>query len=80
VVTAERVLQARNVGRGHVSCLLAPPAGQAIRGIAFRAAESGLDRALLDGTPLRLVGRLRRDTWQGQERIGFEIEDGAPLV
>ena len=79
VVSAERVLQARNVGRGHVSCLLAPPAGQAIRGIAFRAAESGLDRALLDGTPLRLVGRLRCDTWQGQERIGFEIEDGAPL-
>ncbi len=80
VVAAERILQARTVGRGHVSCLLAPPAGRAIRGIAFRAAESGLDRALLDGTPLRLVGRLRRDTWQGQERIGFEIEDGAPLA
>ncbi len=80
VVTAERILQGRSVGRGHVSCLLAPYAGPAVRAIAFRAAESGLDQALLEGHPLRLVGRLRRDTWQGQERIGFEIEDAAPLL
>ena len=79
VVTAERILQPRVVGRGHVSCLLAPATGPAVRGIAFRAAENGLDRALLAGRPLRLVGRLRRDTWQGQDRPSFEIEDGAPL-
>jgi len=79
VVAAERIVQARPVGRGHVSCLLAPPAGPAVRAIAFRAAERGLDRPLLDGRPLRLVGRLRRETWQGHERVGFEIEDAAPL-
>ena len=79
VLSAERILQGRPVGRGHVSCLLAPPAGPAVRAIAFRAAERGLDQPLLAGRPLRLVGRLRRDTWQGHERVGFEIEDAAPL-
>ena len=79
VIAAERILQSRMVGRGHVSCLLAPPAGPAVRAIAFRAAERGLDQPLLEGRPLRLAGRLRRDTWQGHERVGFEIEDAAPL-
>jgi single-stranded-DNA-specific exonuclease len=78
VVQAERVVQARPVGRGHVSCLLPTNAGPALRGIAFRAAESGLDRALLEGGPLRLAGRIRQDSWQGQERVGLEIEDAAP--
>ncbi len=78
VVAAERLVQSRVVGHGHVSCLLPTPAGPALRGIAFRAAESGLDRALLDGGPLRLAGRVRRDSWQGEERVTFEIEDGAP--
>ncbi len=78
VLEAERIVQGRVVGRGHVSCLLPVPAGAAVRGIAFRAMETGLDRALLAGGPLRLAGRIRRDQWQGQERVGLEIEDAAP--
>jgi single-stranded-DNA-specific exonuclease len=78
VLDAPRIIQGRLVGRGHVSCLLAPAAGPAVRGIAFRAAERGLDRPLLAGGPLRLAGRIRRDTWQGQERVNLEIEDAAP--
>jgi single-stranded-DNA-specific exonuclease len=80
VVEAPRVFQPRPVGRGHVACLLAPPAGPAVRGIAFRAADSGLDVPLLAGRPLRLAGRIRRDSWQGETRVQLEIEDAAPLA
>jgi single-stranded-DNA-specific exonuclease len=79
VLDATRVMQARPVGRGHVSCLLAGPAGPAVRGIAFRSADTGLDRALLGGGALRVVGRIRLDSYQGRERAGLEIEDAAPL-
>jgi single-stranded-DNA-specific exonuclease len=77
VLDAPRIMQGRTVGRGHVSCLLATAAGPAVRGIAFRAAENGLDRSLLAGGPLRLAGRIRRDSWQGRERVTLEIEDAA---
>ncbi len=80
VLEAARVMQARPVGRGHVSCLLGGPAGPAVRGIAFRAADTGLDRALLAGGGLRVVGRIRLDSFQGRERAGLEIEDAAPLA
>ncbi len=80
VLEAARVMQARPVGRGHVSCLLAGPAGPAVRGIAFRSADTGLDRALLGGGALRVVGRIRLDSYQGRERAGLEIEDAAPLA
>ena len=79
VLDAPRILQSRTVGRGHVSCLLSPPAGPAIRGIAFRAADSGLDGPLLADQPLRLVGRIRCDSWKGETRVQLEIEDAAPL-
>ncbi len=75
----ERVLQARPVGGGHVSCLLAGPAGPAVRGIAFRAGDTGLGRMLFGGGPLRVVGRIRLDSYQGRERMGLEIEDAASL-
>lgn len=80
VLEAARVMQARPVGRGHVSCLLHGSAGPAVRGIAFRSADTGLDRALLSGGALRVVGRIRLDSYQGRERAGFEIEDAAPLA
>lgn len=77
MVPAERIIQARIVGKGHVSCLLSPPAGPAVRAIAFRAMENGFGQNLLDGLPLQLAGRPRRDRWQGQDRITFEIDDAA---
>ena len=71
--------QARVVGDGHVSCTLGSLGGGRVKGIAFRAAGNPVGRALLEGgLPLRLVGRVRLDTWQGREQTSFEIEDGAP--
>ena len=79
MLEVERVMQARPAGRGHVSCLLAGPAGPAVRGIAFRAGDTGLGRTLFEGGPLRVVGRIRLDSYQGRERIGLEIDDAAFL-
>jgi single-stranded-DNA-specific exonuclease len=73
------VAGARVVGGNHVSCTLGDAAGRRVKGIAFRAAESPLGRALLEGgMPLRLAGRVRLDCWQGREQASFEIEDAAP--
>jgi single-stranded-DNA-specific exonuclease len=72
------VAQARVVGDGHVSCVLAGAVGGRVKGIAFRSAASPLGRELLDGRmPLRLAGRVKLDTWQGREQVCFEIEDAA---
>jgi single-stranded-DNA-specific exonuclease len=73
-----RAVEARVVGDGHVSCVLAGAAGGRVKGIAFRCAGSPLGRALLEGDlPLRLAGRVKLETWQGREQASFEIEDGA---
>ncbi|MEK0083368.1 single-stranded-DNA-specific exonuclease RecJ [Benzoatithermus flavus] len=77
-LTDARVTNARVVGDGHVSCLLAGTAGGRVKGIAFRSAQTALGRMLLEGRiTLRLAGRVKLDVWQGRERAAFEIEDAA---
>ena len=74
-----RAVEARVVGDGHVSCVLAGAMGGGrVKGIAFRCAGSPLGRALLErgDLPLRLAGRVKLETWQGREQASFEIEDG----
>lgn len=71
-------VEARIVGREHVSCLLLDAQGRRARGIAFRAAGTPLGERLLAGrTRLWLAGRLQRDDWQGEARATFRIEDAA---
>jgi len=50
-----------------------------IAGIAFRAMESGLGPALLAsvGRSCHLAGHIRRDTWQGRDRVQFLLDDAA---
>ena len=77
-LTDARVAQARVVGDGHVSCVLAGAAGGRVKGIAFRSAASPLGRMLLGGElPMQLAGRVRLDSWQGRAQACFEIEDAA---
>jgi single-stranded-DNA-specific exonuclease len=77
-LTDARVAQARVVGDGHVSCVLAGAAGGRLKGIAFRCAATPLGRALLSGElPVQLAGRVRLDSWQGREQVCFDIEDAA---
>ena len=75
-----RVAFADLVGEKHVRCQIEGSDGARIKGIAFRAAEGPLGKALLagrNGPPLHIAGHLRLDTWQGQERVQMTIEDAA---
>jgi len=77
-LSGARISRPRTVGRGHLSCLLTGEAGGFVKAIAFRAEDKGLAPHLsLDGAPVQLTGRIRRDRFGGQERPQFEIEDVA---
>ncbi len=79
-VPAMRVAHADIVGQGHVRCVLTGEDGARLKGIAFRAAENPLGRALLDrGTgTLHVAGRLKADDWRGKRDVQFTIEDAVP--
>ena len=77
-LTDARVIQARIVGDGHVSCVLTGAADGRVKAIAFRSAATPLGRELMEArVPLRLAGRVRLDTWQGRDQASFEIDDAA---
>jgi len=71
-----RIVRASIVGEKHVS-VIAMQGGVRLRGIAFRAMESGLGEALLDRhqRACHLAGRLRLEEWQGEERVQLHIDD-----
>ena len=62
----------------HVRCVLAGSHGT-LRGVAFRAANTGLGRELLRlrGGLVHVAGRIARDNWQGRERVQLYIDDAA---
>ena len=81
ILTDGRVVQARIVGDGHVSCVVTGAFDGRVKAIAFRSGSSPLGRELLAArVPLRLAGRLRLDTWQGRQQTCFEIDDAAPAA
>ncbi len=79
-VPAARLAFADVVGDNHVRCAIAGEGGGRLKAIAFRSLDSELGRALLnhDGAPLHLAGRLRRDNWQGADRVELLLDDAAP--
>jgi len=78
-LTDARIVELREVGRGHLACVIAGAAAGRIRGIAFRAGEGALAGALARrGEALRLAGRVKLERWRGEARVSFEIEDAAP--
>lgn len=76
---AHRVRYAKVIGDKHVRCVVEAGDGARIDAVAFRVAGQPLGEALLDcaGLPLHLAGTLRRDTWNGRDRIELTIEDAA---
>lgn len=77
---AHRVKFAKVVGGAHVRCVLEAGDGSRLDAIAFRAADQPLGIALLagaSGLPLHVAGHLRRDTWNGRDRVELLIEDVA---
>jgi single-stranded-DNA-specific exonuclease len=63
----------------HVRFVLEDVRGQRLRGIGFRQATTPLGEALLrkDG-PLHVAVKLKRNAWNGVERIEAELIDAAP--
>lgn len=76
-----RVTHASVVGAGHVRCSFAGAEGGRLDGIAFRALDSDLGKALLEAgsAPLNIAGRLRLDTWQGRANAKLYVDDAAPV-
>ncbi|MDP6351899.1 MAG: single-stranded-DNA-specific exonuclease RecJ [Alphaproteobacteria bacterium] len=75
---AARVVHAKVVGAGHVRCVLADGHGGRLAGIAFRAADSALGRALLGaGGSFHVAGHLRPDDWRGRHDVQLSIDDAA---
>lgn len=77
-VTDARIIEVREVGQGHLACILAGSAGGRLRAVAFRARDGALAKALgRRGEPMRLAGRVKLEHYQGEQRVGFAIEDAA---
>jgi single-stranded-DNA-specific exonuclease len=76
---AARVKFAKVVGTAHVRCVLEGGDGARLDAVAFRSADQPVGAALLraDGLPLHVAGHLRRDTWNGRDRLQLVVEDVA---
>ncbi len=74
-----QLLDARVVGRDHVSMRLVDATGGKIAAIAFRAAETEMGSALLGGRgqSFHLAGTLSVDHWQGRRRVQMRVIDAA---
>lgn len=73
--------QVRRIGENHLDCRIGDQSGARLRGVAFRIADQPLGHALqsLGNKPVHLAGRIKVDEWQGKRRVGFQIEDAAPV-
>jgi len=74
---AQRIKFAKVVGEAHVRCVLEGGDGARLDAVAFRAADQPVGKALLasGGMPLHVAGHLRRDTWNGRDRLELVVED-----
>jgi single-stranded-DNA-specific exonuclease len=77
-----RVIQSDIVGADHVRLLLGDASGARLKGIAFRCAETPLGDLLLSsrgGRPIHVAGRLRKDSWRGEDRVQLMLDDAAEI-
>jgi single-stranded-DNA-specific exonuclease len=67
------------VGGDHVKLRLVAGDGARLDAIAFRAAGTALGEGLLAarGRLVHVAGRLKLDSWNGQERVQLHLEDAA---
>jgi single-stranded-DNA-specific exonuclease len=76
-----RIGKAERMGaeQSHVRLFLSGEAGGRLRGIAFRCADGPLGGLLLGaaGRLVHLAGHLRLESWQGVDRVGLHVVDGA---
>jgi len=74
-----RVKFAKEVGEGHLRCVLEAADGSRLEGVAFRAIGQPLGDLLQStaGMPVHVAGTLKRDSWGGREKIQLTIDDAA---
>ncbi len=79
VFPSHTVAFAEPVGAGHVRLRLKSGDGTFLPGIAFRAGDQPLGRALIEnrGRSLHVAGNLAIDRWQGGERVQLRVCDVA---
>lgn len=76
---SHRVSYADVVGNGHVRATLTAPDGAGIKAMAFRAADTPLGQALLEGRgrSLHAAGTLSIDQWQDRRQPSIRLLDVA---
>ena len=76
---AHRIVEAAEVGAGHIRVRARAGDGATLDAIAFRVADGPLGRALREsiGERLHLAGSLTLDRWNGRERVRLRIVDAA---
>lgn len=80
VFPAHRIKALKIMGEAHIRCTIEAGDASKLEAVAFRALGSPLGDALHEaaaGMPIHLAGHLRRDTWNGREKIELMIEDVA---
>lgn len=78
-VPAHILKDARVVGQNHIKLSFAGPDGGRLNGIAFRAADTDMGNALLNGRGLafHITGTISADYWQGVRRVQIRVIDAA---
>ncbi len=76
-LAAHRIVDAGEVGRGHVRVRLKAGDGQTVDAIAFRCADQPLGQALMAsrGETVHVAGALAINRWNGGERVQMRITD-----
>lgn len=73
-----RVENIKELRGGHAKFQIIDDNGT-IDGMAFRALENGLIDTIASGGRMLLAGQVEINTWQGQSRLQFMVEDIIPL-
>ena len=80
VFPAHRVKFAKTVAEAHLRCTFEAGDGSRIEGVAFRAVGQPLGDLLtssVNAMPIHIAGTIKRDSWQGREKIELMIDDAA---
>ncbi|MBN8291347.1 single-stranded-DNA-specific exonuclease RecJ [Rhodobacter sp. NTK016B] len=74
------ILDARQIGTGHLKLRFGDPAGASLEAIAFGAFDGPLGTALARRAPglWHLAGKVEINSWGGRNRVQLRLDDAAP--
>lgn len=81
VIASAKIVDAKWAADKHLMLWVVDSGGKGrrLRATAFRAKDAPLGNFLLSANnrPIHLAGTLKKDFWQGEERVSFNIDDAA---